>query len=76
MSWKLVDHVCRDCLGRILYGPEGYRCSNCGSSSEKLTDLCSCGATLKNGKNAGLRCTRNHHQRPDCPGEIVVTFNA
>lgn len=74
MTWKVTDHVCRHCLGRVLNDGCSYRCSNCGASEERLTDLCCCGATLKNGKNAGLRCTRNHHKTPDCPAEIVVTY--
>ena len=74
MAWKLIDHVCQHCLGRVLHDGSEYRCSNCGTTAERLTELCACGATLKNGKNAGLRCSRNHHQTPDCPGEIVVTY--
>lgn len=74
MDWKITDHLCSQCLGRVLAGPNEYRCSNCGQHNETLSAVCCCGATLKNGKNAGLRCTRNHHQTPDCPGEIVVTY--
>ncbi|HEX5678716.1 MAG TPA: hypothetical protein VFX91_12190 [Alcanivorax sp.] len=75
MAWKLIDHVCQHCLGRILHDGTTYRCSNCGATEgADLAALCCCGAKLKTGKNAGLRCTRNHHQTPDCPGEIVVTY--
>jgi len=51
MSWELLDHVCRQCLGRILYNTTTteHRCADCGARAGKgssVDSLCACGALL------------------------------
>lgn len=76
--WRLTDHACAACFGRILARPEAnetmYRCTNCGAEriSTRPETLCACGITLRTGKNAGLRCVRNPAPTPECPSEIIV----
>lgn len=79
--WNLTDHVCRVCLGRILVGRGAsggwvHRCADCGLElAGRVEALCACGARLKTGKNAGLRCTKNPDgPSPENPAEIVVLF--
>jgi hypothetical protein len=79
MTWELTDHVCRICLGRVLrrYDDErGWvnRCADCGEERlGAISSLCVCGATLRTGKSAGLRCVR-HHPTPECPSEIIIEY--
>lgn len=75
--WKIEDHVCLTCLGRVLSraGDDGqrvYRCSNCGASGmEPVTSICTCGAQI--GQRGGiLRCVINSHRSPGFMSEIVV----
>lgn len=74
--WRITDHVCRVCFGRVLVWPQGTeaRCADCGATAQSVRALCACGATLRTGGNAGLRCERNPDQRPECPAEIVIRF--
>lgn len=79
--WDLTDHVCRVCLGRVLRrkGPAGgwvHRCADCGLEvTGRVEALCACGARLKTGKNAGLRCRKNPDgPTPESPSEVVVLF--
>lgn len=75
-AWLLTDHLCRACFGRVLKHAEEptWRCSNCGLSHTGGThaSICACGIKLRNGRNAGLRCTPNNEPTPELPGEIVV----
>lgn len=75
-SWTLTDHVCAECLGRVLRSLDGERtrCSNCGAeSTDRYESLCCCGIRLKNGRDAGIRCMPNPQQTPELPCEIVAT---
>lgn len=79
MSWKLTDHVCRVCLGRVLtrttrHGTES-RCAECGIRAPgDHRQICACGTQLKNGHDALLRCQRNPNRSPELPAEIVAVF--
>jgi hypothetical protein len=83
MTYQLTDHCCRNCLGRILFDGKRYECSNCGQSSpESAGDaqdgyryLCACGATMKSGRDARLRCVVNSKRDASFPGTIVVEQN-
>lgn len=79
IEWRLLDHCCSVCFGRLLSRPgrDGatwYQCSNCGLSRESTRPetLCACGITLKTGKNAGLRCVKQANPTPECPSEVIV----
>jgi hypothetical protein len=79
-SWAIVNHVCRVCSGRILQridanGQKYVRCSECGTNA--IGDhrvICCCGAKLKDGRNAGLRCVENNNKTPEIPVDMVVEF--
>lgn len=75
--WKLTDHCCRCCFGRVLMRETFdrrriYRCSNCGVEAEGRSEaaICSCGLKLKTGVDAGIRCTVNVDRSPEWPAEI------
>lgn len=76
--WKITDHACRACLGRIVEcigdnGKHRVRCCECGLEVEGGPKaLCACGQKDRSGRDAGLRCIRNAEQRPELPQEIVV----
>lgn len=79
--WSVVDHVCRVCLGRILAtadadGRRHYRCADCGAVAvNRVENLCVCGATLRTGGSAGLRCVLNPERgAPEAPPEVVVRY--
>lgn len=79
--WSVLDHVCRVCLGRILTttgadGQRHYRCADCGSVAvNRVENLCACGATLRTGGSAGLRCVPNPERgTPEAPPEVVVRY--
>lgn len=73
MTWMLTDHVCSKCIGRILFNGAIYCCSNCGVQGHDCVEsICCCGARMKRGNDANLRCKRNESPTPDFPGEIVV----
>ena len=74
--WKLTDHICQHCLGRILerQTPGGVvaRCSDCGIEAEGgYRAICTCGMVLKTGKPAGFYCARNANHEPGKGQEIV-----
>lgn len=76
MSWDFTDHVCRQCLGRLMFDAKAnkHRCSNCGEESGgNHTHLCCCGAKSLSGADLGLRCVRNPEPTPCFPAEIMVT---
>ena len=76
-SWRLTDHACASCFGRVLVSSRGaviYRCANCGSEEPgrqgmEHPPICACG--MKAGGSAGFRCVVNE-PTPACPSEIVV----
>lgn len=83
--WTVEDHVCRECLGRILSRPGGegrvYLCAMCGRMDDSGTaartggrlhpNFCAC--SMKFGhKDAGVRCEVNEAPSPDLPQQIVA----
>ncbi len=80
MGWEFSDHVCRVCLGRVLLGLDAAgkpcaRCAECGlQASGGHAALCACGAVLKSGKNANLRCVLNERVGTDAPFEVLVRY--
>lgn len=74
-GWKIENHICAVCCGRILSRRDGdkteYRCSNCGVSTTKVTGLCCCGIKIQR-RDAGIRCVSNDNVTPEWPGEIVA----
>lgn len=81
LTWELTDHVCADCLGRVLErttedGTMIVRCADCGHEMEGGHRLiCMCGLTLKTGKAAGFYCGRNDKHKPGKTQEIVGLFD-
>lgn len=74
-GWEITDHVCRVCLGRVLARRGVYRCADCGAEGHgEPASVCACGATLKPGKNAGMRCVKNEQRSPEAPQEIAVKY--
>ena len=73
-EWKIVDHVCRVCFGRLLVSETQTRCADCGAVGDKILDVCACGAMLMTKVNAGLRCVTNPSVSIECPSEIVVSY--
>lgn len=79
-GWDLTGHVCRACLGRVLRRDEAgvaqFRCADCGAVGYGSVErLCACGAKLRTGHNAGLRCRPNPDAgSAEAPPEIVVAF--
>jgi hypothetical protein len=75
MPWQITDHVCRVCLGRVLFDPARNisRCADCGLEGEGGHEsVCVCGVNFSSGNSAGLRCIRNPSIGPDAPQEIMV----
>lgn len=53
--WVLTDHVCRQCMGRIMVDGDIYMCADCEATVVgKVEDVCACGAA-----NGSLKCIRN-----------------
>jgi hypothetical protein len=81
-DWEVIDHCCRACFSRLLRRPiEGsspqlyqFMCSGCGASGDgdHPRAICSCGMTLRNGKNLGVRCVVNDKVSPEVPFQIVA----
>lgn len=78
--WRLEQHVCRVCFGRILSRPvvdvddrRVYRCADCGVEQEgaQARVLCACGVKL-NARNAAIRCEPNERRTPEFPFEICA----
>lgn len=77
--YKITDHVCRVCFGRVLVRitvdyRKIYRCSCCGVEREGKTEaaICTCGVKLRNKTDLGIRCMVNTQRTPECPSEIVA----
>jgi hypothetical protein len=83
-AWRLTDHVCRVCFGRVLERQQTtdagathiVRCANCGTELHNvpMQALCCCGLKTSTGKDAGLRCRRNATPTPEQPAELAVGF--
>jgi hypothetical protein len=81
-TWKITDHVCRNCLGRILEGENDAgakvaRCAQCGLElAGNHLGICWCSVTLSakgtKPRDAKLRCQRQERPTPSFPAEIVV----
>lgn len=53
--WVISDHVCRQCMGRIIYDGDIYMCADCEATTVgKVEDVCACGAA-----DGSLKCVRN-----------------
>lgn len=81
--WKLTNHVCRVCFGRVLRKPDrtAFMCSCCETSETTLRDLCACGWKFndvgsgkqkRKGVNMGVRCIKNPNRSPLSPSIIVA----
>lgn len=77
--WKLEDHVCRACFGRVVSRVAFdkrtlFRCTNCGIeiAGKDSRVLCCCGLKLRTKIDAGLRCTVNASRTAEFPSEIVA----
>lgn len=76
--WIFTDHVCRECLGRVMQRMDGqaagtFRCSTCGGeTSDAIESLCACGSRLKPDSDLGFRCVHNPKRTASVPHEIAV----
>lgn len=73
---RLLDHVCRSCMGRLLghgHGPDlVVRCAECGATGPGPVDAhCWCGVEIA-GHGRPFECFPNPLRRPDRPQEILV----
>lgn len=77
-AYILTNHLCRECLGRILQRIDGegaglHRCSNCGAeASGEVESICACGMRLSDQTDLRFRCMRNPKRSPKFPAEVVV----
>jgi hypothetical protein len=76
--WRVVDHVCKKCFGRILErdlhdGSVAARCADCAAESDGggAASLCACSA-LPKGFRTRLQCVKNDRPCEEVPSEIVV----
>jgi hypothetical protein len=74
--WRLTEHVCRHCLGRLLERRAGrmviVRCAKCGAEAKGCHEaLCCCGIVV-NGQGRMFECIRNPGPTPEFPAEIVM----
>ncbi len=82
MKWEITDHICSDCLGRVLErttdsGDKVARCADCGREKPgDYRELCLCGLMLKTDKAAGFYCGRNENHEVGRTQEIVGLFDA
>lgn len=80
MNWEILDHVCRLCHGRLLrsQGDDGktiVRCAECDTEVQgRVENLCACGAKLRNGRLAGLKCQVNPAPTIEQPARVVIVF--
>jgi len=79
--WALSDHVCRECLGRVLTRKVGTvrqaLCADCGREANGEPDsLCCCGSKMSDGTDAGLRCVKNPDFSPTLPQQIAVVHKS
>lgn len=78
--WRIVDHICAGCMGRLLEREHGGKtithCAVCGQEAEgDHLSLCLCGQRLQTGKHAGFYCERNDQHKPGRFSEIVGKFD-
>lgn len=76
--WQITDHVCSECMGRVLIRMDGdqaglIRCSMCArEGSGDVESVCACGGRIDPAVDVGFRCAPNHHRSFEQPYEIVV----
>ncbi|WP_293371517.1 hypothetical protein [Nevskia sp.] len=75
--YRITDHICRECRGRILERVDvpggGFRCSNCGATVTKaVEELCACGMRIESAADLGFRCEPNPEPTFKFPHEIIV----
>jgi hypothetical protein len=76
--WRLHDHVCARCLGRVGESDGEFRCTSCGAScTGSPAGICACGVRLRGAmkRDAGLRCRPNPARSATSPAEIVVMLD-
>ena len=77
-GWRLVDHVCRSCLGRIVERNGVFLCSGCERTATGKPDaICGCGMHLDGmpiSARTLFRCDVNPNQGPTSPARIVITY--
>jgi hypothetical protein len=79
-QWVVLDHICRACFGRLLKSTDRdgtivIKCADCETEAyERVENLCCCGAKLRNGRRAGLKCQRNPAPGAEQPAQIVVGY--
>ena len=78
-AYRIEEHVCRVCLGRVLCRETFdhkriYRCSNCGVEREghDARVICCCGMKLRTSVDLGVRCIPNTDRRPELPNEVIA----
>ncbi len=75
--WRFEDHVCAQCLGRIVSrraddGRPIARCSSCGTEAVgQASTICVCG--VRRGPYAKLRCIRIDHALPGVMAQVVAS---
>ena len=74
--WKIVDHACRRCFGRVLQREVGgkveVRCSECGlEGNDRPETICCCGVEV-GGKPGELECALNPDASDEVPQQVVV----
>lgn len=76
-TWKIADHACRYCLGRVLQRYERgvvveVRCAQCGAKADGgPAALCCCGADC-GALGYALECFKNPSVTKEVPHEIMV----
>jgi hypothetical protein len=77
-AWNLTEHVCRECLGRIVVRAgcrikKIHRCASCGlEAAGPVEKICACGCRLKEGSDVVYQCVPNSNPSPGFPVEITV----
>ena len=78
-TWTITDHVCRQCLGRVLQRGTVFRCAMCGAEGQgEPAAICACGIAAPRLHGRPLfRCGPNPAPAAGEPGEaqIVVLFD-
>lgn len=74
--WKIADHSCRHCMGRVLVSDTIARCSECGTEVEGAHNaLCWCGVEMP-GHGPVFECFRNPAPSVSAPQEVLVRERA
>lgn len=85
-GWTIVDHVCRQCFGRLLEREGVFRCSCCSATAPAAKGeipsrcLCPCSMSEVVGRSGrgmtrqAFRCTRNPAPNQTNMSEITVMF--